>query len=604
MSLTPGTKLGPYEILSPLGAGGMGEVYRARDTKLGREVAIKVLPEAFAQNEERLARFEREARLLASLNHPNVATLHGLESSGDQSFLVMELVEGETLADAIARGPLPIEEALSLFRQIAAGLEAAHEKGVVHRDLKPANIKITPDGDVKILDFGLAKALAVEDDSADDISRSPTLTKGTALGVIMGTAPYMSPEQARGKAVDKRTDIWAFGCCLYETLTSRRPFDGDTVTDILAAVVKNEPDWNQLPADTPQSATRVLRRCLEKDRRRRLRDIGDVQLELEETSEQGEGASGLPEKPTPNRVRQALPWVLAAGLGLVSLGLLLRGPNPSAGGRTLRRFALDLPWQTVPNWTDFRVTISPQGRHLAYAGRDENRVDIYLRPLDSLEASPLSGPANPWNIAFSPDGERLAYFSGRELRTVSIQGGQPEPVCEISWFAEGLSWGSDGSILIGADDHGLSRVPANGGAPQPLTHAQDNDAVGHVDPTHLPSGRHALFTILGPEDERLAVADLVAGTWKELPLRGTVPLYSPSGHLLFRQQDELWAVPFDVDSLEIRGAAVSILDGIAYGPRLALDGTLVYVAERSDGNARRVGVDRIGLSAPLPVKGP
>ncbi len=331
MALEAGQKLGLYEILDPIGKGGMGEVYRARDGKLGRDMAIKVLSPEFAEDAERLSRFERKARLLASLNHPNVDTLHGLESSGDQSFLVMELVEGETLAEAITRGPLAIEEALSIFRQIAAGLEAAHEKGVVHRDLKPANIKITPDGDVKILDFGLAKALAVEDQSADDISRSPTLTKGTALGAIMGTAPYMSPEQARGRAVDKRTDIWAFGCCLYETLTSRRPFDGDTVTDILAAVVKNEPDWHRLPADAPQSTTRVLRRCLEKDRRRRLRDIGDVRLKLEETSEQGEGASGLTEKSTPARVRQALPWVLAAGLGLVSARAFVVGTEPFKG---------------------------------------------------------------------------------------------------------------------------------------------------------------------------------------------------------------------------------------------------------------------------------
>jgi len=280
--MNPGAHLGLYEILAPIGAGGMGEVYRARDTKLGREVAIKVLPEEFARNADRLARFEREARLLASLNHPGIATLHGLEESDGHHFLVMELVPGETLEDRIGRGALPVEETLPLFLQIAEALEAAHEKGVIHRDLKPANIKVTPDGRIKILDFGLAKAYQEEEASPSNLSESPTLARETSAGMILGTAPYMSPEQARGKQVDKRTDIWAFGCVLYEALTARKMFDGDTMADILGAIVKTDPDWESLPETTPPKIRELLGRCLNKDVRRRLRDMGDVWISIDE----------------------------------------------------------------------------------------------------------------------------------------------------------------------------------------------------------------------------------------------------------------------------------------------------------------------------------
>ena len=282
MTLNTGTRLGSYEIVSRLGAGGMGEVYRARDSKLDRDVAIKVLPDAFARDKERLARFEREAKLLARLSHANVATLYGLEESEGRKFLVMELVEGETLAERIARGPLAFEEAIPLFLQIAEGLEAAHEKGIIHRDLKPANMKITLDGDIKILDFGLAKAFASEQNVSAEMSQSPTLTKGTAVGAILGTPSYMSPEQARGKAVDRRTDVWAFACCLYESLTGRKAFEGETVSDTLAAVLKNEPEWERLPGDAPTWLRSILARALRKDTKRRLRDMGDVRIEIED----------------------------------------------------------------------------------------------------------------------------------------------------------------------------------------------------------------------------------------------------------------------------------------------------------------------------------
>ncbi len=282
MSLTSGTKLSSYEILDPIGAGGMGEVYRARDTKLGREVAVKVLPEAFAQNEERLARFEREARLLASLNHPNIATLYGFEQSNGVQFLVMELADGETLAERLRRGPIPIEDAFPIFKQIAEALEAAHEKGIIHRDLKPANIKVSSEDKVKVLDFGLAKAMS-EDPVKSELSESPTITRdATATGVILGTAAYMSPEQARGKTVDKRTDIWAFGCCLYEALTGRMVFQGDTLSDTIAGILERDPDWKALPESTTPGVRVVLRRCLQKDANRRLHDIADARIEMEE----------------------------------------------------------------------------------------------------------------------------------------------------------------------------------------------------------------------------------------------------------------------------------------------------------------------------------
>ena len=306
MSLSSGTKLGVYEIVAPIGKGGMGEVYRARDTKLGREVAIKVLPEEFSQHEERVERFEREAKLLAALNHPNIATLHDLEESGGQKFLVMELVEGETLAERIARGPIPVDEALRLARQIASGLEAAHEKGVIHRDLKPANIKITPEGQIKILDFGLAKAFQEEAGQGLDSSLSPTLTRGTVVGAIMGTAGYMSPEQARGKTVDKRSDVWAFGAVLYEMLTGRRAFDGGDASEILAGVIKSEPSWERLPEDAPPPLKPLLERCLAKDPKERVRDIGDVRLALDGAFEAEAGTRSFHERE---------PWCRGPSLG-------------------------------------------------------------------------------------------------------------------------------------------------------------------------------------------------------------------------------------------------------------------------------------------------
>ena len=607
MSLEPGQSIGPHKVVRLLGEGGMGQVWQATDTQLNRQVALKILPDAFAADPDRLARFTREAQILARLNHPNIAAIYGIEESEGTRALVLELVEGPTLADRIAHGAMPIEDALPIARQIAEALEAAHEQGVIHRDLKPANIKVKDDGTVKVLDFGLAKAL----DPAPDVDpdESPTLTAAaTQMGVIMGTAAYMSPEQARGKPVDKRADIWAFGVVLYEMLASGRAFDGTNTTDILGAVLKLDPDWAALPRELPDALRKVLDRCLAKDPDRRQRDAGDIRLDLEaavhEHAAPSQGkASGS------RRVAGLVPWVMTAVLGAVVLGFLLRDVTPSATPPSTRRFALDLPWKNMPNWGDFRARVSPQGTHLAYPGSDENRTTIYLRAFDSLEAITLVSPsADPWNLVFSPDGERLAFFTGLQLQTVSIRGGQPESLLDLRDSATagdggpdravGLSWGDDGSILMGGRD-GLLRVSTSYGAAELVAAAPDGE--GYTDPFHLPNGDHALVSIFRPPSlPRLAVVDLVTGTVRELAFQGVEPIYSPTGHVLFRQDGELFAFPFDLDSLEARGQAVAIAGGIAYGPRMSEDGTLVYVAERVAGSAGLVWVDRQGTASPIP----
>lgn len=594
MALT--TRLGPYEVTALIGKGGMGEVYRATDTNLKRAVAIKVLPGSVAEDRERLARFQREAEVLASLNHPNIAAIYGLERTDGVTALVMELVEGPTLAERIARGPIPVDEALPIARQIAEALEAAHEHAVIHRDLKPANIKVRDDGTVKVLDFGLAKALEPMSVGME-ATASPTITSPamTQRGVILGTAAYMSPEQARGKPVDKRADIWAFGCVLYEMLTGRRAFDGVDVADTLGTVLKVEPDWATLPPESPATIRRLVTRCLVKDPRARQRDVGDILLDLEEAS-QKEAASPAP---VVRRVAAWVPWFLAAASGLAVVTFLVQGTNPSGVSHGTRRFTLDLPWQDMPNWGDFRVRVSPQGTHLAYPGSDENRTTINLRSLDSLATATLVGSrADPWNLAFSPDGERLAFLTGRRLQTVSAGGGQPEPVAEIPFFVEGLSWGPDGSILA-AGRGGLVRVPATGGAVEVVAAVKETEY--YMSPFHLPNGTHALVSIVrAPNVFRLAVVNLMTGDVRELAVQGVEPIYAATGHLVFRQDDELFAVPFDLESLEARGRAISLVNRVAYGPHLSQDGTLVYVAERVAGSARLVWVDRRGVPSPIP----
>ncbi len=408
MPLTPNTKLGAYEILAAIGAGGMGEVYRARDTKLGREVAIKVLPEEFTQHPQKLARFEREAKLLAASNHANVATLFGLEEAESQQFLVMELVEGETLAERIAKGPIPVDEALPLFIQMAEGLESAHEKGIVHRDLKPANVKVTPEGKVKILDFGLAKAFAPEEDAGAAASQSPTLTKGTALGVILGTASYMSPEQARGKTVDKRTDIWAFGCCLYEALTGKKAFDGETVSDIIGAVMRAEPEWNAVP----QTSRALVKRCLVKDARQRLRDIGDVRIELLQVLVEPRDETPAPAKP---RHTATLLAALAAALATGFVAWILSGSSEPTPLSVTRFTFSPLDGQRLATRYP-PVAISRDGKRLAFVAHADGPSGLYLRDLDSLSLT-ISLLGTSCSFAPATSLRRPSVFRGWPSRT-------------------------------------------------------------------------------------------------------------------------------------------------------------------------------------------
>ncbi len=481
MALASGSRLGPYEILSPLGAGGMGEVYRARDGKLGRDVAIKTLPEAFTRDAERLARFEREAKVLAALNHPNIAAIYGLEQSGETRFLVLELVPGQTLSEKLAAGPLPAEEALGLSRQIAEAIEAAHEQGIVHRDLKPANIKVTPAGKVKVLDFGLAKAFAAEKASGQDVSHSPTVTSGgTQQGVILGTASYMSPEQARGKPVDRRTDIWSFGCVLYEMLTGRKAFEGETVSDVMAAVLTREPDWSAIPASIPSRVRDLLRRCLRSNPERRLHDIADARLEIEDAG--AEPVSGLASEAT----RRGAPplALLATAVGsaaLAALAIFLLTRHASVPGPTqIVRLARITPPTAHSEWPSW----SPDGSLLAYASDRSGNFEIYVRRGESGQDVDVTNDAGQdLQPAFSPDGGAIAFVSTRASKTGLIKIGG-------TLSRDTRTYGGD-----------LWVVPSLGGAAQRL--ASDANY-----PAWRPDGR-SVFFVTGPENRR-AIMEVAA----------------------------------------------------------------------------------------------
>jgi hypothetical protein len=410
----------------------MGEVYRARDTRLGRDVALKFLPTALASDGERLARFEREARLLASLSHQNIGAIHGLEDSSGAPCLVLELIPGETLAERIAAGPLPLEEAVGICRQIARALEAAHENGILHRDLKPANIKVTPDGTVKVLDFGLAKAFSV--DGSSGVSHSPTITTGgTRDGVLLGTAGYMSPEQARGRPLDARTDVWSFGCVLFETLTGERAFPGDTVPDVLAAVIHREPDFAKLPPETPPGVRRLLERCLRKERDRRLHAVADARLELEEARAMPEVPERAATRPAP-RWLTALPWALAGLLGLAALWSRERGEGPANLPKRSYRLQVALP-PGEKLAVDFRpsLAISPDGSRLAYAAERGGVSRLYVRPLEEKAAALLPGTEGASEPFFSPDGKWIGFFAEGKVKKVPSAGGTPVTLCEATW---------------------------------------------------------------------------------------------------------------------------------------------------------------------------
>ena len=606
MSLSPGTRLGPYEVTAKIGQGGMGEVYRAHDTKLGRDVALKVLPDLFADDPERLARFQREARVLASLNHPNIASIYGLEESGDTRALVLELVEGPTLAERIAQGAIPVDEALPIAKQIADALEAAHERGVIHRDLKPANVKVKDDGMVKVLDFGLAKAL--EGDAGSDPSESPTLTAAaTRMGVIMGTAAYMSPEQARGKTVDKRADIWAFGAVLYEMLTGQKPFPGDDVSDTLATVLKSDPNWKALPVDVPPAIKRLLRRCLEKDPKRRVREAGTAIVEIHEAQTTPSGEVAMPVTPQPPWQR-VMPWVSGVVVGGIIAGLAvwsLTGPAPELSPPT--RLAIAAP----PGVRPFRPVASPDGRTVAFLGSTGGSSLTYIRNLNQLEAVPLSDTENTFPESFSHDGQwiLISEFAAvpRVLTRVSLAGGRPITVAEwpgaVTW---GATWGPDDTIVVGSNE-GLFSMPVSGRERTPLTTLGEGE-IAHVRPWFLPSGRAVLFFVsTGQRDEaQVAVYDFDTGRHRTL-LAGTSPQFAPSGHLVFWRQESLWAVPFDPDQLEVTGEPLPVVEDVLSNPvgfanyDVTSDGTLLYTSADAAVVARAslVWVDREGNEEPV-----
>ena len=605
MALSAGTRLGTYEILAPIGAGGMGEVYRARDAKLGREVAIKVLPGQFSKDRERLARFEREARLLASLNHPNIATLHGFEESNDIRFLVMELVKGETLGERLARGPIPLDEALPLFEQIASGLHAAHEKGVIHRDLKPANIKITPDGVPKILDFGLAKAALAGEVSEE----SPTVTRqGTEAGIILGTAAYMSPEQARGKSLDKRTDVWSFGCVFYEALTGRTVFLGETVSDTIAKILEREPDWRTLPTRTPVLVRSLLRRCLAKDPARRLHDMADARIEIEEASSPAEAT---PSQATSRRNPLIAMGALTVAAMVAALWALTRSsaPEPKAVTRTVinlpeaRHLALE---------GTTAVALSPDGRYVAYFARNEERTELYLRALDELEAKRIDGSESGLMPFFSPDSQWLGFDAGGAMMKVSVSGGAPVRLFEGS-ADRGASWSERGVVLSPGGSAGLELVTIDGGGMEPLTTLdRDRNEKSHRFPDVLPGGRAVLFAIGTTEIESkdegsIAVLDLETGEQRVVLKGGMSARYSPSGHVVYARAGSLFAIPFDVDRLEVTGAPIAVVDGVSMSVAagnaefgLSRDRALLYAPGGIEGVDRQiVWVDREGRSEPL-----
>ncbi len=611
MPLSPGTRLGPYEIVAAIGAGGMGEVYRARDRKLDRDVAIKILPEALAADPDRIARFEREAKTLAALNHPNIAHIHGFEEADGLSALVMELVEGPTLADRIAKRPIPVDEALPIAKQIAEALEAAHEQGIIHRDLKPANVKVRDDGTVKVLDFGLAKALEPTTVSGAEVIESPTITSPammTRVGMILGTAAYMSPEQAKGRPADKRSDVWAFGCVLYEMLTGRRTFEGEDVSDTLAAVLRGEPDWRVLPADVPPSIRTLLTACLAKDRRRR---IGDMSAALFVIDHQAALAPALDALQHGAALRKPL-WRTAIPVAAVILVGLAAGYSAwklkPAPPHAVTRFAI-APADTMGRVDVFAgsVALSPDGTRFAYAANNR----LYLGAFNQLEAAPIAGIestglSSAKSPFFSPDSQWLGFWEASQIKKISVSGGAPVTVSAVVPTPLGITWASDNTILVGGASAGILRVSANGGMPERIVTVDPGQfAAG---PQLMPDGRTMLFTIASAsgDEAQIVVQSLDRGTRRTIIAGGTSGRYLPTGHLVYGLRGTLLAVPFDPASLSVKGGPVPVVQGVlqaagALSPAIqfavSLDGTLAYVPAEGFASARRqtlVWVDRQG----------
>jgi serine/threonine protein kinase/Tol biopolymer transport system component len=601
-----GKTLGHYQISSQLGKGGMGEVFQAKDQKLGRDVAIKMLPEEFAKDADRVARFQREAKLLASLNHPSIAAIYGLENSDGVSFLVLELVEGETLADRLKRGPTPEEESLKLSLQIAEALVAAHEKGVIHRDLKPANIKVTPDGKVKVLDFGLAKAFAGEQ-AEPNLSNSPTLSgMATQQGMILGTAAYMSPEQAKGKNADKRADIWAFGVVLFEMLTGRGAFQGDDVSEIIASVIKGDVKLDLLPANLHPRVREAITRCLQKDPKRRYSSVTEARYEIEQALADPGGVLVQPVTGAePQRkLRTIFPWVAAALiLGAIIAGVAVWKLKPSKS-QPVGRFYYELPKdQQFSNPAQPNLAVSPDGRQFVYiAGKG-----FYLRSLDKLDARLIPGTDDdPRTPFFSPDGQWLGFWSAanRQLKKISIRGGAPVALCDAS-FVRGASWGVDNTIVYPQDGRGIMRISANGGTPELIV--DEKKPMGS--PQILPDGKTVLFALLTSQPYQVVMQSLKSAK-RTVLFAGHRPQYFPTGHLVYGSgNNNLFAIPFDLDRLEVIGGPVPVVEGVWRRPEgapqyaISDSGTLVYIPGTTVAAARPqmtlVWVDRNGKEEPL-----
>ena len=574
-----GRILAHYEIQSELGRGGMGEVYLARDTKLARDVALKVIPEVFVRDSQRLHRFAREAKMLAALNHPNIAAVYGLEEDGERIALVMELVQGETLAERIDRGRIPFEEVARIAVELARAVEYAHEKGIVHRDLKPANVMLDAEGHVKVLDFGLAKALE-EEQTPEELANSPTLTAAaTQAGIILGTAAYMSPEQAAGTTVDRRADIWSYGAVLSEMLSGRAQFRGETVSHTLAAVLKDDPDWEQFPSDVPPRILELLRRCLEKDPRRRLQSIGEARVLWESyladpESFQGPGETATNPITRGSTVRRILPWSIAA-LAIAAAGFFYFGGRTGASPAvTPQRFTI-----RVDGITDFIAdqtsppAISPDGRLIAYGMTDDEGVyGLWIRPIDDFEAHPLAGTSGARFVFWAPDGRHLGFFQGGRLRRVEVSTGRSQSIGpEKAFFARGASWTSKGQILFSPNTNsGIWAIDADGGVARQVTQLDPEIAdASHRWPCALPDGEHFLFLMWSNDADALVehggvYVGSVDGSTKprRIVTDASRPVYSQSGHLLVIQERSLVAIPFDADEQEVTGEGFVVADGV------------------------------------------
>jgi eukaryotic-like serine/threonine-protein kinase len=597
LTLSIGNRLGPYEIVATLGAGGMGEVYRGRDTELNRDVALKVLGERFAEDPDRLARFKREAQVLASLNHPHIGAIYGVADFPGGRALVLELVEGPTLADRIAAGPIPLEEALPIARQIAEALAAAQELGIVHRDLKPANIKLRQDGAVKVLDFGLAKAAEPGTASAD-ATQSPTITSPamTQMGMILGTAAYMSPEQAKGRPADKRSDVWAFGCVLFEMLTGQRAFAGEDVAETLALVLTKEPGWNLLPHETPPAIRRLLRRCLARDRSRRLADIADARLEIDEREK--EATAAVPARPFANLVRW-LPWVMAAAAVAAAVWFANRtAVDRSAADSRVVRSSILLPGRVgSPAATGFAfatgatLALSPDGRRLALVLTDSTgRRQLWMRALDAAEARPLAGTEDAISPFWSPDGRWLAFVANGKLKKLDPSGGLPATLCDSA--VVGGAWSRNGVILF---THGrsqaLAQVPAAGGTPSMVTEVDSRSEWRHAFPCFLPDGRHFVFAVGGFGDEIYSdISSLGSRERTRLPMNSAFLQYA-RGCLMFVRGSTLMAQPFDERRHVLLGTAAPITERLrlpnapsgASFASVSAAGTLVFQEDPTPG---------------------